>query len=301
MLQHEAMTRNTFSTKHTFFRLGRPAVGGNPVVTADWRNSAPVSVGVLDSSLLGQSLSRTRRAGVLGHNGRVSGNHYDTLGVPADASLRIVRSAYRARMRALHPDATGVGNPDTPRIAQLAEAWRVLGNPASRAEYDRELARYQSIPVAPLVPPPPPQAARSRREAWVFGVRAQIIHLASRAGKSATQTLLLRSGRATRAEYEELVQDLVGRIAADTEARVRAARAAGASPLDLGVAATLLGIRAVADDLRRSATKRRTVIDSMEAELLDRMWDVLAHELPISLTSALGGNPGIAKIIRRAG
>lgn len=251
--------------------------------------------------LFRRSCKRTSPRRVLGHNRTVSGTYYDTLGVPADAPVGVVRRAYRARMRALHPDATGVGNPDTPRIAQLAEAWRVLGNPASRAEYDRELARYQSIPVAPLVPPPPPQAARSRREAWVFGVRAQIIHLASRAGKSATQTLLLRSGRATRAEYEELVQDLVGRIAADTEARVRAARAAGASPLDLGVAATLLGIRAVADDLRRSATKRRTVIDSMEAELLDRMWDVLAHELPISLTSALGGNPEIAKIFRRAG
>lgn len=135
----------------------------------------------------------------------------------------------------------------------------------------------------------------------MFGVRAQIIHLTSRAGKSATQTLLLRPGRATRAEYDELVQDLVDRIAADTEARVRAARAAGAAPLDLGVAAALLGIRATADELRRSSTKHVTVVDSMEAELLDRMWDVLAHELTVSLTSALGGNPGISKMFRWAG
>jgi hypothetical protein len=200
----------------------------------------------------------------------------------------------------MHPDLTGETTADTRRISELAQAWRVLGNIQSRAEYDQTLSagREQSSRSVPF---PPPAASRSRREAWVFGVRSQIIHLSARAGKSATQTLLLRGGRATRAEYDELVEDLVGRISVDTEARVRAARAAGATPLDLGVAATLLGIRAVADELRRSATKRRTIIDSMEAELLDRMWDVLAHELPISLTSALGGNPGVAKIFRRAG
>ena len=122
-----------------------------------------------------------------------------------------------------------------------------------------------------------------------------------RAGKSATQTLLLRDNRATRAEYDELVDGLVARIAADTEARVRAARAAGAAPLDLGVAATLLGVRAAADELRRASSQHRTVIESMEADLLDRMWDVLAHELPITLTSALGGNPGVAKQLRSTG
>jgi curved DNA-binding protein CbpA len=232
----------------------------------------------------------------------VSRTHYTVIGVHSDAPFEVVRRAYRARMRSLHPDVTGVSSPDTQQISQLTEAWRTLGNPDSRAQYDAEL-RQASQSLSPTVfpPPPAPQAARSRREAWVFGVRAQIVHLSSRAGKSATQTLLLKSGRATRAEYEELVEDLVGRIAADTEARVRAARAAGAAPLDLGVAATLLGVRAVADQLRRSSTKQSTVIDSMEAELLDRMWDVLAHELPVSLTSALGGNPSVAKIFRRAG
>ncbi|MFW2380202.1 MAG: J domain-containing protein [Acidimicrobiales bacterium] len=230
------------------------------------------------------------------------GTHYDALGVPRDAPLEVVRRAYRARMRSLHPDSTGEVSPDTLLISRLTEAWRVLGNAEAREEYDRGLhvSLAESIP-APFPPPPPPQTARSRREAWVFGVRAQIVHLTSRAGKSATQTLLLRSGRATRAEYDELVDDLVDRIAADTEARVRAARAAGAAPLDLGVAAALLGIRATADELRRSSTKQVTVVDLMEAELLDRMWDVLAHELPVSLTSALGGNPGISKRFRWAG
>ncbi len=238
----------------------------------------------------------------VGHNDGVSRSHYDALGVPVDSPIEVVRRAYRARMRSLHPDLTGTSTPDTLQISRLTQAWRTLGNSDSRALYDAQLRPPgETLRTAPFPPPPPPQSARSRREAWVFGVRSQIVHLSSRAGKSATQTLLLRSGRATRAEYDELVGDLVGRIAADTEARVRAARAAGAAPLDLGVAASLLGIRAVSDQLRRSSTKQSTVIDSMEAELLDRMWDVLAHELPVSLTSALGGNPGISKLFRRAG
>ena len=235
----------------------------------------------------------------------VSGSHYDVVGVPVDASIDVVRRAYRAKMRSLHPDSTGAVA-DTQLIAQLSNAWRVLGDPHRRATYDAQLATETPLAAVdsapgPVSPPPAPQAARSRREAWAFGVRAQIVHLSSRAGKSATQTLLLKSARAARAEYDELVDDLVGRIASDTEARVRAARAAGAAPLDLGVGATLLGIRAVADQLRRSAADRSTVIDVMEAELLDRMWDVLAHELPVGLTSALGGNPGVSKLLRQAG
>ncbi len=225
-----------------------------------------------------------------------------------DASFDVIRRAYRAKMRSLHPDSAGSdGNGQT--IAQLSTAWRVLGDPAQRATYDvqleaeklRQVTSSQQSHRAPVPDQPAPQAARSRREAWVFGVRAQIVHLSSRAGKSATQTLLLKGRRAVRAEYDELVEDLVGRIASDAEARVRAARAAGVAPLDLGVGATLIGVRAVADQLRRSVAGHGTEIDIMEAELLDRMWDVLAHELPVGLTASLGGNPGVSKVLRQAG
>lgn len=247
------------------------------------------------------------RGAFLGNDDGVSQTHYDALGIPVDASFEVVRRAYRARMRQLHPDSSGVEDLDTHGIARLTSAWSVLRDPGRRRDYDDTLLTATATgsrepgPGRFVQPPPAPQAARSRREAWVLGVRAQIVHLSSRAGRSATQTLLLRNARAGRAEYDELVDELVQRIAMDTEARVRAARAAGAAPLDLGVGATLLGVRSVADQLRRSAAGHPTVIDVMEAELLDRMWDVLAHELPISLTSALGGNPGITRLLRAAG
>ncbi len=140
---------------------------------------------------------------------------------------------------------------------------------------------------------------RSRRNAWVAGVRAQIGRLASLAGRSATQTLLLHRPRASREIYDRLTETLVAELMRDTEPRVRAARAAGTAPLDLGVAATLIGVRSLADQVRRDASHSVTPELMMTAELLDWMWDILAHELPSQLTVALGGNPAVANALTR--
>ncbi len=125
----------------------------------------------------------------------------------------------------------------------------------------------------------------------------QIVRLSRLAGRSATQTLLLKHPRGTRSEYEQIVEHIVGGLARETEARVRAARAAGAAPLDLGVAATLVGIRALSANVRREAALGITEELMMTAELLDRMWDVLAHELTTTLTTSLGGNPHAARAL----
>lgn len=63
--------------------------------------------------------------------------HYDVLGIARDATAGEVRAAYRAAARDHHPDAGG----DADRMRQLNAAWRVLGDPARRAAYDRALAR----------------------------------------------------------------------------------------------------------------------------------------------------------------
>jgi signal transduction histidine kinase len=133
----------------------------------------------------------------------------------------------------------------------------------------------------------------------VAGVQAQMARLARQAGRSATQTLLIRNPRAPRDQYDRVVDELVHLLSADAESRIRAARAAGAAPLDLGVAATLVGVRTVADSVRRQASLRVTRELWMKAELLDRMWDVMAHELPAPLAVALGGNPRVAKALTR--
>ena len=224
---------------------------------------------------------------------------YDVLGVASACDLSELRSAYRSKARELHPDLVGTGSEAA--MAAINDAWRVLSDPIRRAEYDESLAAIEisSPPVQPT-PQPPPAARGSRRQAWVAGVQMQVIRLSRLAGRSAVQTLLLKGPRAERAIYDELVEQIVGGLARETEARVRAARAAGAAPLDLGVASTLVGIRALADAVRRQSSLGVSPELLMTAELLDRMWDVLAHELPMTLTSSLGGNPGVArKIIAR--
>jgi hypothetical protein len=179
-------------------------------------------------------------------------------------------------------------------MAELNEAWRILSDAEQRKLYD-EAVRPAKTPVA--TPQPAPQTQESRRRAWAIGVQGQIAKLSRLAGRSATQTLLIREPRAPRSHYEAVVEQLVIGLCEDTESRVRAARAAGATPLDLAVGATLVGVRTLADRIRRDASLGLTIETIMAAELLDRMWDVLAHELPVQLASALGGNPRVTRII----
>ena len=67
-------------------------------------------------------------------------DHYRTLGVPIDAAPEVVRDAYRDLARRLHPDrvvdsSKRVGSSE--RMAEVNEAWRVLGDVGRRAVYDR--------------------------------------------------------------------------------------------------------------------------------------------------------------------
>jgi hypothetical protein len=71
--------------------------------------------------------------------------YYEVLGVPIDAAHDVVRQAYLARARRLHPDRVqalggGDANEASRRMQDVNEAWRVLGDPARRAAYDRSLA-----------------------------------------------------------------------------------------------------------------------------------------------------------------
>lgn len=218
---------------------------------------------------------------------------YDVLGVASSCDVTTLRAAYRSKARELHPDIAGVGNESA--MVAINDAWSVLSDPTRRAEYDASIAAVDLAP--PPTPQPPPAATGSRRQAWVAGVQMQVVRLSRLAGRSAVQTLLLKGPRAERAVYDEIVEQIVGGLARETEARVRAARAAGAAPLDLGVASTLVGIRALADAVRRQASLGLSPELLMTAELLDRMWDVIAHELPMTLTTALGGNPGVTRKI----
>jgi len=59
---------------------------------------------------------------------------YDILGVPKNASPRLVKAAFRARAKQLHPDAGCNGSVSDFEI--LVRANRILSDPAARKRYD---------------------------------------------------------------------------------------------------------------------------------------------------------------------
>jgi molecular chaperone DnaJ len=70
---------------------------------------------------------------------------YEVLGTEPSASPDEVRLAYRQEARRHHPDYGGDGQ----RMQDLNAAWRVLGDPARRLAYDRQLARRDDDPGGP--------------------------------------------------------------------------------------------------------------------------------------------------------
>jgi len=62
--------------------------------------------------------------------------HYEVLGIDPTASAADVRRAYLALARQHHPDAGG----EAATMQTINEAWAVLGDPGSRARYDRGVA-----------------------------------------------------------------------------------------------------------------------------------------------------------------
>lgn len=73
-------------------------------------------------------------------------SYYDVLGVPPTASADTIRRAYRGGARALHPDHRPGASPEESAAAaramqELNEAWRVLGDPVRRSDYDQSLEK----------------------------------------------------------------------------------------------------------------------------------------------------------------
>lgn len=60
-------------------------------------------------------------------------NHYETLGVPKEASRDEIRRAFRKKAQKMHPDKGGKAEDFYP----LQRAYDVLGNPTRREQYDQ--------------------------------------------------------------------------------------------------------------------------------------------------------------------
>jgi DnaJ-class molecular chaperone len=64
-------------------------------------------------------------------------DYYDVLGVARDASPAAIRQAFRCLARRYSPDVNVTDQRAPGLFAEIAEAFRVLGDPATRALYDR--------------------------------------------------------------------------------------------------------------------------------------------------------------------
>ncbi|MGO1976043.1 J domain-containing protein [Brachybacterium tyrofermentans] len=82
--------------------------------------------------------------------------HYDTLGVPREASKAEITAAFRTHMRALHGDAGG----DDELAKHVSSAYNVLFNASRRAIYDRTLPAH--APSAASAPANDSKAGRRR-------------------------------------------------------------------------------------------------------------------------------------------
>ena len=101
-------------------------------------------------------------------------DHYQELGIPRDADAEAIRTAYRTRAKALHPDRSGQAGASTSNepFLRLQEAYAVLRDPLRREQYDLELARQAEMAAAarhaahtalvPVAARPPPSGPATR-------------------------------------------------------------------------------------------------------------------------------------------
>ena len=211
---------------------------------------------------------------------------YERLGVARDATLMILRRAYRREALRYHPDrSTG----DSETMSELNDAWFVLSDPIRRAAYDKTLKPVPARPGdEPESPPPSPPLHTTN---WFDSLKLQAVRLGHEAALSASQALARRN-HVRRSEYETLVKEIAGCFGDRIEQRVRLARTAGAAPLDLGLTAALIGLREYCESFLQASNESEVDTETIrKAQLLDRTWDNLAHSISRELETALGGNP----------
>lgn len=85
-------------------------------------------------------------------------DYYRVLGVPRTIAAHGLKQRYQLLAKQHHPDRGG----DTATMMRINQAYQVLSNPSSRAEYDR-LHRAEPVPAQPRPPQPRPSTQPEQR------------------------------------------------------------------------------------------------------------------------------------------
>lgn len=67
--------------------------------------------------------------------------YYQVLGVPRDAPLEDIKSAFQEKAKMTHPDVAKGGDSAPKQFREMVEAYRILRDPKKRSEYDTEVGR----------------------------------------------------------------------------------------------------------------------------------------------------------------
>jgi len=97
--------------------------------------------------------------------------YYHILGVSKNASQEEIKSAYRKRIKEIHPDINPHITHATRITEMINEAYKILSNPALRAAYDRTLNEDPETVKNTYSPPPqsPPQTTdKSKKSSSLY-------------------------------------------------------------------------------------------------------------------------------------
>ncbi|KAH6696922.1 DnaJ domain-containing protein [Plectosphaerella plurivora] len=92
--------------------------------------------------VLPRALSTTRTL-LARHDVTKAKNHYEVLNVAYDASPAEIKKSFYSLSKSYHPDHNPDDTSATTKFHSIADAYAVLGTPAKRAAYDRDVIRHQ--------------------------------------------------------------------------------------------------------------------------------------------------------------
>ncbi|MEZ0224377.1 MAG: DnaJ domain-containing protein, partial [Alphaproteobacteria bacterium] len=151
--------------------------------------------------------------------------HYDTLKVSRNASVDVIRAAYRALAQRYHPDRN-LDNPEAVLMMQLINiAYNTLTDPKKRMEHDAWITHQEPKKVAPVSNVPPEEQAKRDKiqkeitawEAFAAKETKEAESVRAKAGKAAQQAAA--AGAAEKAKWDAYAKQAAAEAtAADAKA-----------------------------------------------------------------------------------